>query len=59
MVFALQFHPLGTANDLTNPHVDATTGIPWYKATRVAVRRLEGEAPAFDPISARPTNVFG
>jgi arsenite oxidase large subunit len=59
MVFALQFHPLGTANDLTSAYTDPKTTIPWYKGARVAVRRLAPDAG--DPTavsSALPNNHF-
>jgi arsenite oxidase large subunit len=59
MVFALQFHPFGTSNDLTSPYTDPKTTIPWYKGARVAVRKLAGDvADARDVISKRRTNDF-
>ena len=42
-VFALQYHPLGTANALTSGYTDPKTTIPWYKGTRVGLRRLSGD----------------
>jgi arsenite oxidase large subunit len=59
MIFALQFHPLGTANDLTSPYTDPKTTIPWYKAARVAMRKLAADGA--DPvavISSRRTNDY-
>jgi arsenite oxidase large subunit len=42
-LFALQYHPLGTANALTSGYTDPKTTIPWYKGTRVGLRRLIGD----------------
>ncbi len=42
-LFALQYHPLGTANALTSGYTDPKTTIPWYKGARVGLRRLSGD----------------
>ncbi|HYH95637.1 arsenate reductase (azurin) large subunit [Hyalangium sp.] len=54
LIFALQYHPRGTANHLTSPYTDAKTTIPWYKGTRVAVRKAPSPAtkvPATSPLA--------
>lgn len=59
LVFALQFHPGGTANDLTSAYTDPKTTIPWYKGTRVAVRKLDGDvSEARDRVSRLATHTF-
>lgn len=56
MVFALQYHPQGTANALTSSYTDPKTTIPWYKAARVGVRKLRGGLLA--SASLRESNRF-
>jgi arsenite oxidase large subunit len=54
-VFALQYHPLGTANALTSGYTDPKTTIPWYKGARVGLRRLSGDiADARRSTTTRP-----
>ncbi len=55
-IFALQYHPKGTANALTSAYTDPKTTIPWYKATRVGLRKLAGELPT--TASLLPANRF-
>ncbi|MCA9540658.1 MAG: arsenate reductase (azurin) large subunit [Myxococcales bacterium] len=45
LLFALQFHPRGTANALISAYTDPKTTIPWYKGTRVGLRKLRGRVP--------------
>jgi arsenite oxidase large subunit len=45
MFFALMYHPRGTANSLTSPYTDPLSVNPWYKGTRVGLRKLEGTIP--------------
>lgn len=56
MVFALQYHPKGTANALTTRYTDPKTTIPWYKGSRVGLRTLSGQLAS--AASLRPVNVF-
>ena len=45
MIFAIQYHPRGTSNSMTSSYTDPKTTIPWYKGTRVAIRRIAGGLP--------------
>lgn len=45
MIFAIQYHPRGTANSMTSSYTDPKTTIPWYKGTRVAIRKINGGLP--------------
>jgi arsenite oxidase large subunit len=36
------YHWKGSLNHLTTDYTDPKTTIPWYKASRVAVRKLKG-----------------
>jgi arsenite oxidase large subunit len=45
LIFALQYHTRGTSNSLTSGYTDPKTTIPWYKGTRVAIRKLSGGLP--------------
>ena len=54
MLFALQYHPRGTANALVSSYTDPKTTIPWYKGTRVGLRKIEGQ-PSHVP-SLLPNN---
>ncbi|GEM88529.1 arsenite oxidase large subunit [Meiothermus granaticius NBRC 107808] len=45
LIFALQYHDKGTSNSMTSGYTDAKTTIPWYKGTRVNLRRLAGALP--------------
>ncbi|GEM84605.1 arsenate reductase (azurin) large subunit [Meiothermus hypogaeus] len=45
MIFALQYHHLGTSNSMTPGYTDPKTTIPWYKGTRVAIRKVRGALP--------------
>lgn len=40
-IFAMQYHPRGTANHLVSSYTDPKTTIPWYKGTRVGLRRID------------------
>jgi arsenite oxidase large subunit len=54
LIFAIQYHPRGTSNHLTSPYTDAKTTIPWYKGTRVAVRKAQrpaGPVAATSPLA--------
>lgn len=42
LIFILQYHPRGTSNSLISGYTDPKTTIPWYKGTRVAVRKTAG-----------------
>ncbi len=42
MVFGLMYHPEGSLNHLTTSYTDPKTTIPWYKASRVGIRKLSG-----------------
>jgi arsenite oxidase large subunit len=58
LVFAIQYHPRGTANHLTSPYTDAKTTIPWYKGTRVAVRKASRATGPIAPTSPLDTNDY-
>ena len=45
MVFALQYHHLGSSNSMISGYTDPKTTIPWYKGTRVAIRKVRGALP--------------
>ncbi len=45
LVFAMMYHQKGTSNSLTSGYTDPKTTIPWYKGTRVAVKRLSPGLP--------------
>lgn len=45
MVFAIMYHPRGTANSLTSSYTDPLSVNPWYKGTRCAIRKLDGTIP--------------
>lgn len=58
-VFALMYHWLGTSNSLTSPYTDPMSTNPWYKGTRVAIRKVSGGLPSvMKTTSFRPTNTF-
>ncbi|MFT2095135.1 arsenate reductase (azurin) large subunit [Acidiphilium multivorum] len=58
-VFALMYHWLGTSNSLTSPYTDPMSTNPWYKGTRVGIRKLAGGIPGIlATASFRPTNKF-
>ncbi len=57
MLFALQYHPRGTANALVSSYTDPKTTIPWYKGTRVGLRKLERAAERVP--SLLPNNDLG
>jgi arsenite oxidase large subunit len=60
MVFALMYHWLGTSNSLTSPYTDPMSTNPWYKGTRVAMRKLAGPLPSVaETTSFLPKNDFG
>ncbi len=42
MVFGIMYHPKGSLNHLTTGYTDPKTTIPWYKASRVGIRKLRG-----------------
>ena len=59
-VFALMYHWLGTSNSLTSAYTDPMSTNPWYKGTRVGIRKLAGGLPSvLATTSFRPTNTFG
>lgn len=47
MVFVMQYHYQGTSNSLTSPYTDPKTTIPWYKGTRVGIRKTSGSLESF------------
>jgi len=53
LLFAIQYHPRGTSNSMTSSYTDPKTTIPWYKGTRVAVRKLNGtlDTAAISPLA--------
>lgn len=58
-VFALMYHWLGTSNSLTSSYTDSMSTNPWYKGTRVGIRKLAGGIPSvLETTSFRPTNKF-
>lgn len=58
-LFALMYHWLGTSNSLTSPYTDPMSTNPWYKGTRVGVRRLGGALPSLAATTSfLPTNTF-
>lgn len=42
MVWIMQYHAQGTSNSMTSPYTDPKTTIPWYKGTRVGIRKAVG-----------------
>lgn len=42
MIFAIQYHPRGTSNSMISNYTDPKTTIPWYKGTRVNIRKTSG-----------------
>jgi len=59
MVFSIMYHWNGTFNHLTTSYTDPKTHIPWYKATRVAIRKLKGNIEdILKNTSLLPTNDF-
>ncbi|MCA9552038.1 MAG: arsenate reductase (azurin) large subunit [Myxococcales bacterium] len=51
-LFALQYHPRGTANALTSGYTDPKTTIPWYKGARVGLRRVAARPDAVPSLLA-------
>jgi arsenite oxidase large subunit len=45
MIFAVQYHTKGTSNSMVSGYTDPKTTIPWYKGTRVNIRKLAGNSP--------------
>lgn len=45
LIFALQYHTRGTSNSMTSGYTDPKTTIPWYKGTRVNIRKISGGLP--------------
>lgn len=45
LIFALMYHHRGTSNSMTSGYTDPKTTIPWYKGTRVNVRKIAGALP--------------
>jgi arsenite oxidase large subunit len=45
MIFALQYHHWGSSNSMVSGYTDPKTTIPWYKGTRVNIRRVRGSLP--------------
>jgi arsenite oxidase large subunit len=41
-IYGIMYHWKGSLNHLTTDYTDPKTTIPWYKASRVAVRKLKG-----------------
>ena len=59
-LFAIMYHPRGTANSLTSPYTDPLSVNPWYKGTRAGLRKLGGAIPdILRTTSFRQTNNFG
>jgi arsenite oxidase large subunit len=59
MIFALMYHWLGTSNSLTSPYTDPMSTNPWYKGTRVAIRKLAGPLPSVTATTSfLPKNTF-
>jgi arsenite oxidase large subunit len=59
VIFALLYHWRGTANSLTSPYTDPMSTNPWYKGTRVALRKLSGPLASIEETTSfLPTNNF-
>ncbi len=59
LIFAIMYHQRGSANNLVSGYTDPKTTIPWYKGTRVAVRKLSNGLPdLMQSASTRPVNDF-
>lgn len=56
-IFALQYHARGSANALVSGYTDPKTTIPWYKGTRVGLRKLDVAPDAVPSLLAN--NDFG
>ncbi|HEX8706124.1 MAG TPA: molybdopterin dinucleotide binding domain-containing protein, partial [Myxococcaceae bacterium] len=58
LLFAIQYHPRGSANALTTGYTDAKTTIPWYKGTRVALRKPKRPLAVATAPSPLPGNKY-
>jgi len=59
MVWIMQYHARGTSNSMTSPYTDPKTTIPWYKGTRVGIRKTEGSLESLKrTTSFLPQNSF-
>jgi len=59
MFFAIMYHPRGTSNSLTSSYTDPMSINPWYKGTRVGLRKLDGAIPdILRTTSFLPSNTF-
>jgi arsenite oxidase large subunit len=57
LVFGLMFHAKGTLNNLTSSYTDPKTTIPWYKGTKVGVKKYTGKLDdAIKSTSLLPVN---
>lgn len=45
LIFAIQYHHRGTSNSMISGYTDPKTTIPWYKGTRVNIRKIAGSLP--------------
>jgi arsenite oxidase large subunit len=43
LIFGIMFHAKGSLNPLTSSYTDPKTTIPWYKGTKVGVRKYTGK----------------
>jgi arsenite oxidase large subunit len=51
------FHAKGTLNNLTSSYTDPKTTIPWYKGTKVGVKKYTGKLDdAIKSTSLLPVN---
>jgi arsenite oxidase large subunit len=59
LVFGIMYHAKGTMNNLTSSYTDPKTTIPWYKGTKVGVKKYTGKLDdAIKTASLLPNNDF-
>ena len=59
LVFGIMYHAKGTMNNLTSSYTDPKTTIPWYKGTKVAVKKYTGKLDdAIKTVSLLSNNDF-
>ncbi|MEI6758134.1 MAG: arsenate reductase (azurin) large subunit [Chlorobium sp.] len=59
LVFGLMYHAKGTMNNLISSYTDPKTTMPWYKGTKVGVKKFNGTPDeAIKTVSLLPNNNF-
>jgi len=59
LVFGIMYYSKGTMNHLISAYTDPKTTIPWYKGTKVGVKKYTGKLDdAIKTVSLFPNNDF-